>query len=340
MVTKRLKVDLEDHNEQDPNSKETIQRKVLIKRFVQKVCTPVSEKRLQVLQQFLKKHFDKDSTDSNTFSTRKEYTLIWKGIYYAIWSSEMGKGCEEMIEEVGLVCDRNHGMIEAAFMTLEYEWEGIDSHRVDKFAYLLRRLVSCVVRAQVEAQLSVTSQEDQQEDILTRILLKIERNNGLMVHLCVVYIEEVFKVILSDDSDTKERKNKFVMTLLYLMKPLVSCLTRVHDERVCESILKDVVLQSVIEMTQEQYDIKGSQVVKYFSYLKKMLEAFYDMTQSKWINKTLSRLNDSTSIELLLEAREIQKKKPRERKVVMTGDRKKRTSRGTGKRLVKLGQKR
>ena len=78
----------------EQEAKGALNRLAIVKLLIQRICTPVSDlKRLSSIRTF----FQKNTAES---FTEKENMMIWKGLFYALWYSEMGKGCEETVEAI------------------------------------------------------------------------------------------------------------------------------------------------------------------------------------------------------------------------------------------------
>lgn len=279
----------------DKEKKELLQRQAIIKSLIQRICTPVTaQKRLTSIQGFFKTYFE---TKPIHF-TEKECLQIWKGLFYAIWYSEMDKGCDKIIETIVEAASLNSNLLISGFVTLKNEWNGIDAIRLDKFAYFVRRMVSRLILIEIT--------EKREGALLEKILQEIQDRIGLVLQVCSIFIEEAFKLIVTED----RKPSSSVLLLLTLLKPFISLLTTSNDDRICDSVSKEVILEAMVEMSSPDNSFNEKDVFKFYTYLVKLIETFKetveDKRRHKFINKTIKRINDSDEVETLLAARNIE----------------------------------
>lgn len=292
-------------NRKLPNSRQPtsmIEKQVVIRSFIQKTCTPVSyESRTNSIKKFLETYMK----DECCFD-EKELEQIWKGLYYALWYTEMKKGCEDIIEAIAKTSVSRPELLTTGFKALSYEWKGIDYIRLDKFAYLVRRLVNAVVK------IDVTTLNDGKDSLVIDSILQIleEEEVGLTLQVTSVYTQEVFNIL---KHAKQEKSGTVVLKILSLMKPFLSLLTRCRDKSVAISISQDVILESVIEVAHNNsFDFDERDVLKYTSFLIKMIQAFQDSipsgsSQQKHLRRVINDISNSNEIEVLLEARSVLK---------------------------------
>jgi hypothetical protein len=112
---------------------------LLVKSFVQSVSSPTTyTKRYKKVCQLL---------DSRPVLTEEQWLYVWRGFYYSIWYSEMGKGCEQLAQTIG-TCD-DLSVILSGFKSLTNDWFGIDAFRVDKFMFLVRIMANNCLKLQL-----------------------------------------------------------------------------------------------------------------------------------------------------------------------------------------------
>ena len=297
----KVMVEIQHQTEQqEASSKQThdeVRNEVAIKSFIQRTCTPVSyQKRVSAVKGFLKHHFD----DKRTVFTQKELEQIWKGIFYAIWYTEMGKGCEDLIHVVSETGCHHPELLSAGFSVLVYEWKGIDAIRLDKFAYLTRTLVNAGIKADIR--------DEKNGQLIESLLDIVRKQTGLLLHFTSVYVEEVFKILVKQPLVHSSPR---VMILASLMKPIIGLLTYFTDDRIFDAVSKEVLLESLVETVSSDYDFTEKEVLKYKSYLIKMSQAFKESTDSsrhqKSLQKVIDKINDAEEMDTLLKARDIER---------------------------------
>lgn len=206
-----------------------IDKSVVIKKFVQDVCTPTSlTKRLKGIQRvsiFINGHQHLD---------RKDCMFVWKGFFYSIWYTEMGKGCEEVIDEVATSCGNKQDLLMAGFETLSKEWLGIDAYRLDKYMYLVRKLT----RQTISMHIKHCSLKKEETDIIEKVLNIIKTCHGLLFHYTDVFIEELIECS-STNLQSKSNEEKLEI-LLHMLIPFMKLLSTDQDERTLNSIVKSI----------------------------------------------------------------------------------------------------
>lgn len=233
-------------------------RRLMIQALVHRICSPTTTaKRLKLMSQFLDTPLDK--------FTRNDCMLIWKGLFYAIWYTEMGKGCEQMVAVVAKGCaaqargtvrgteTTNANLLLAAFDTLSKEWFGIDYIRLDKFSYLVRHLTQEAIRVEASVFFSEKDQNKEGETasglIVDQILDSIASSLGLLYHFCDVFIEEMFKVMGERLRWDPRDKNQFMVSL---MKPFIKQLVTINDVKTCETISGTVISGAMREIQAKE----------------------------------------------------------------------------------------
>ena len=277
--------------------KETVERIASIKLLIQKICTPVTPaKRLSSIRRFFEK------TDQTAF-TQKEYLMIWKGLFYAIWYEEMGKGCEEVIEAIVLASLKSERLLLTGMQTLRTEWKGVDNIRLDKFAFFARRMFNTVI------QIEVT--QSKKGSLIEQVVAIAEQEPGLLFHFFFVFADEMVKVF-------EERKDSFSVTaIISLIKPIAALLTHSNDKRLHSSFRKEILMQSLVNLTNSSF---AAHVIRVHKWMHKMVIAFADAADSQKIKgmilQTLKTLNNEEEMRVIFEACETMdqpKKRPGKR---------------------------
>lgn len=195
-------------------------RDITIKSLIQRICTPTTaEKRMKAIESFFRTH----STEK---FDHEEVMHVWKGLFYAIWYSEMEKGCEEIMAVIVSTSRNNQEMVQCAFQTLAIEWFGIDSLRLDKFMYFVRQMTHPLI------QIIAT---DPESSILVSVLSSIEKCLGLIFHFCDIFVEEMLKKNQSSEVD-------FITNCI---KPFIDLIGRNGDEEVSKHIVKEVLMTTL-----------------------------------------------------------------------------------------------
>jgi hypothetical protein len=265
--------------------KEALNRIAIVKLLIQRICTPVSAmKRLSSIRTFFQKN-------SSTKFTEKENLMIWKGLFYALWYSEMGKGCEETIEAIVTKCQRSESLLLAGMQTLVNEWKGIDSIRLDKFAYFTRRLTNAMFLIEVR--------DGRGGELVQSVISVIQDTAGLLYQFCTVFMEEMIRVL-------EQHPDHFtVVTVLSLLKPVIHLLSVSRDPILQNTIQKEILIDSFVQLTDSSF---CEQVIKYQKWLIKMLETFVSTSpnrkQQKVLCATITRLNDEDELRVVFEAAE------------------------------------
>ncbi|KAI1309410.1 Ribosomal RNA processing protein 1 -like protein [Halotydeus destructor] len=209
-------------------------RDALVKGFIQKVSTPTTtEKRLKGISNLLK-----NATTLNF--NHEEAMCIWKGLFYAVWYTEMGKGCEELIDVIATGCRNCPTLFVAGFETLAAEWFGLDYIRIDKFQHFARHMLRSLFRLEVELE---------EKGSLTQIVIeKTIPSVGLLYHLLAIYIEELLLVNLEK---IRERDNK-IATILATLRPFTAILASDSDNRTTSSIVKEIYREAILEFRKRE----------------------------------------------------------------------------------------
>nr|CCA19672.1 ribosomal RNA processing protein 1 putative [Albugo laibachii Nc14] len=231
----------------------------------------VKEPRLSAIyfKQDHKKYRDRALKKLTAFLTKKtswtplEWDKLWKALYYCMWMSDKRPVQQELALGLAsltrIIPDVNLALlfVESFFRTIHREWHGIDGLRLDKFYNLIRQVLY-----QTLCLLSANEWEEALVRQLASILSKeilIKRPNGLRMHLCDIFLQELNKA----GGSTIQGK---AFTLL--MEPFIQLFGFQND---CEVLtrVKDVVLtplmtschtkdtQNVTERKSVHLDVEG-----------------------------------------------------------------------------------
>ncbi|KAH9394712.1 Ribosomal RNA processing protein 1 B [Tyrophagus putrescentiae] len=237
------------------SNKSNMNRDLFVMDFVQFVSAPQTHaKRVRKIK--------KTMETCPTNLTETQWMKMWRGFYYAIWYSEMRKGGEELIEEMGSY--QNESYLLSGFKSLAEDWNGIDAFRIDKYMFLMRHLLRNVIKQQIAALLedkvlfenspflseikkaaSSTSKSSDQTNgttttlerkslVIDYIVTVASGSVGYFLHLCDIYMDELERCInelVEKDTDKSE-------VYYHMMIPFARKLSTITDERLRRSILK------------------------------------------------------------------------------------------------------
>lgn len=123
---------------------------------------------------------------------------IWESIFFALWYSEIGRGCEEIIAAVERACSTNYRLTRFGFKTIAQKWYGLDQYRVDKVSHLARHLLKVLVDHQISLWLrkykkgkKLGARDVSCRKILKETLALVAESYGLCYFLLEVLAEEM-----------------------------------------------------------------------------------------------------------------------------------------------------
>ncbi|KAF0691284.1 Aste57867_17462 [Aphanomyces stellatus] len=172
---------------------------------------------------------------------------IWKALFYCMWMSDKLKIQNELAENLSKLVhafpdsDLKMRFLHSFFKTIHREWHGIDGLRLDKFYSLIRKML-------FQSFQVLQSEWDQAEAFATHISGEIlsKLPNGLRLHMCDVYLEELHKSI----GATVESDN-----LVMLLEPFFTLISSETDKIVTKRV-NDMVFQSMLNTYQFQDTLK------------------------------------------------------------------------------------
>lgn len=242
------------------NNKNKDVRDLFVIDFVQFVSSPQTHaKRVRKIRKAIQ------TCPSNL--SELQWLKMWRGFYYAIWYTEMRKGGEELIEEMGGYSNADYLL--SGFKSLSESWQGIDAFRIDKYMFCVRIMLRNIIEKQIQSlmQNSVlfegnsflkrrnvpkgSSNETDKEILLLKQEQKIDNvvcinsnvidyilsvsnsSVGLFMHICDIYIEELKKFLTEDLSS-----NVKCDIIHDMLVPFGKRLALIRDERLHKSIKK------------------------------------------------------------------------------------------------------
>ena len=198
----------------------------------------------------------------------------------------MEKGCEEIMASIVDKTRNKPEMLICAFETLVIEWFGIDSIRLDKFMYFVRQLVRTLIELM---------EENPRSEILSTVLSTIQKCLGLILHVCDVFTEEMFK---------RSSELKFIV---FCIRPFMDLIGNNADEELSKHIVKEVVLM-VLETLEEQ---KSTQNVAEFK--RSMTKILNNLLRKPNLKRSSRELIEKTGQVFHPEDDEVRKMKKRKR---------------------------
>ncbi|KAI9674674.1 MAG: hypothetical protein M1817_001577 [Caeruleum heppii] len=184
-----------------------------------------------------------------------ELLKLWKGLFYCVWMSDRAKTQQRLtVDLAGLVgvIPANNVMpfLEAFWMTMAREWNGIDLLRMDKFLLLARTYLG--------ASFGILAKSHWQAEIVTQytvILSSIPLNptdpkvpDGLRYHVLDIYLDELEKV------DGFEQDPSVVELLLRPIRTMVEKSPAKSVRRRAEETLSDARLVETVSSRNEAVD--------------------------------------------------------------------------------------
>lgn len=135
-----------------------------------------------------------------------EILKLWRALFFSMWLSDrpltQQKLADELADLLSQVEPINYSsFLDAFWIIIAREWEGLDRYRLDKFYLLVRRYVAASFRKLKQEQWD----EDWVDDFIT-ILKHIPLNlddlkipNGIRFHMFDIFLDEFERVMKEDD---------------------------------------------------------------------------------------------------------------------------------------------
>lgn len=243
------------------NPKKNLSRDLFVMDFVQFVSAPQTHaKRVRKIKKTM------ELVPSNLSET--QWMKMWRGFYYAIWYSEMRKGGEELIVEMGGY--QNAFYLLSGFKSLTESWGGIDAFRIDKYMFLIRHMLRNVMKQQISALLedkvlfegnlfleelkkgasskTATKSDGKGEtvakpesltmkaNVISYIASVTSNSIGFFLHVCDMYLDELENAITELEIETAVKNNiYFHMTI-----PFAKRLSTIQDDRLRRTIRANI----------------------------------------------------------------------------------------------------
>ncbi|EZA49980.1 hypothetical protein DMN91_011404 [Ooceraea biroi] len=224
-----------------------IAQEIKIARFLANPDKKIRDRTLKKL----KKWMTLRSTSSFEF-TETEFIILWKGLFYCMWYSDMMLIQEELAETISQLVHCLKSMADVVLYTacglttLGTEWLGLDHYALNKFYMLVKRIlrqtfVACRNNSwDMEWVTNIA-------DVLEKLFLDPKLSLGFKLHITFVYLEELAKV--SDENLSEEAVHGFI-------QPFVVYLAASYDARprqqIQRHIFRHLIFQSDLGMDYTQ----------------------------------------------------------------------------------------
>ncbi|KRX57472.1 Ribosomal RNA processing protein 1 -like protein, partial [Trichinella sp. T9] len=175
-----------------------------------------------------------------------ELSILWKGLYYAMWMQDKPLQQEELADNIGKLMECFSTVDEkltfqlAFFTSISSEWHTIDKWRLNKFMMLTRRFLRSMLR--------FFDENDWEERIVDRVLefLKLTVLNpsisaypeGLKFHFVSLYLDELDS-LMSEKLDEQRSMRMLQPYVELLGKPISPIFFDTVISEVLEPILLD-----------------------------------------------------------------------------------------------------
>lgn len=225
-----------------------------------------------------------DRLDSEPLSDL-EMAKLWKGIFYCFWMSDKPRVQQALANEMAEIPlkiqrslkDRKKisntawQFFEGFLDSMVREWWGLDKWRVDKFMMLVRRFINAGFRL-----LDLQQFQDESVKRFTAMLIKpggilqandVKTPNGLMYHVCDIFLEEFDKAITLESDEEKSDTAAVPIPVTALLQPFFDIGASCHSANHFDRMLKAVILPYLedclaYEVEQEGKDVDAPRVNK------------------------------------------------------------------------------
>lgn len=189
----------------------------------------------------------------------KDIEEIWESIFFALWFSEMGRGCEEIIAAVERACSSSYRLTKGGFNTIAKKWYGLDQYRVDKVSHLARHLLTVLINHQISLWLRSCKKSKKlgTRDIYCKSLLKktfgdVYRSYGLCYFMLEILADEISKSLTNTYNRLHIIVGHFELKanlIVFLYKQIVSFATSVKlDSRLLRTFDQYVIKKFIEEV--------------------------------------------------------------------------------------------
>jgi ribosomal RNA-processing protein 1 len=214
--------------------------------FIKKLAAndrPTRDSALASLNQFLRAKRKLDE-----FELQK----LWKGLFYSMWFSDRPKTQQRLADDLANLLDvideaNFFNFVDAFWVIMAREWDGIDKHRIDKFYLLMRRYVASMLRRMKKEQWGEKWLQEYQR-VFGRVPLNISDlkiPNALRLHIDDIFVDELEKIIEADqDSSESEELNVSDVPFNQLLGPFFKLATECPLKFIREHTMKYVLQDS------------------------------------------------------------------------------------------------
>ncbi|KRX44437.1 Ribosomal RNA processing protein 1 -like protein, partial [Trichinella murrelli] len=203
-----------------------------------------------------------------------ELSILWKGLYYAMWMQDKPLQQEELADNIGKLMECFSTVDEkltfqlAFFTSISSEWHTIDKWRLNKFMMLTRRFLRSMLR--------FFDENDWEERIVDRVLefLKLTVLNpsisaypeGLKFHFASLYLDELDS-LMSEKLDEQRS--------MRMLQPYVELLGKPISE-VLEPILLDAS-QSLLRKNKAKGESQNLQSTGFKVNYKRLSDELFEV---------------------------------------------------------------
>jgi len=170
------------------------------------------------------------SADSK-LANHAKMTQLWKALFYSFWMCDGIVKQHMMAKRLGNFIKECHDRdVSVQYMRcfwecMEREWNGIDSHRLDKFLSLIRYFVHSAFDFMAANHWHYPTVCAWTTILRHQVDLLNSKNNGIFLHLCDVYVEELINVCRVDADEWHKKRFRPAVTfdaLYSLLAPFTS----------------------------------------------------------------------------------------------------------------------
>lgn len=184
---------------------------------------------------------------------------IWESIFFALWYSEIGRGCEEIIAAVERACSSSYRLTRVGFKTIAQKWYGLDQYRVDKVSHLARHLLKVLVNHQIALWLrnyrrskELGTRDVSCKKILKRTLIQVSDSYGLCYFLLEVLADEISNSLTENYRKLGIMVGKFELKanlIMFMYRQIIDFSTRIKlDARLLRTLDQYVIKRFIEEI--------------------------------------------------------------------------------------------
>ena len=141
--------------------------------------------------------------EKENYFTFPELKKLWKCLYYCLWICDTMIRQEKLSKSLARLTPlfvkirQKMNFIKAFFFIIKREWLGLDTHRQDKFLFLIRIMVRSALNAVLAEDLSLTSlkvfSKTMQEEVFST--KTVVSASTVEYHVCDVFFDEVGQIL-------------------------------------------------------------------------------------------------------------------------------------------------